>query len=76
MKNFIFKSSQDFGLIKNVFNKLEMLLSEQRKQRHDLSVLQTTINKLINDMNLQTQVNEYFDETSHQTESDDKRDLD
>ncbi len=63
MKNFIFKSSADDSrLIKNVFNKLDMLLAEQRHQRSDLSVAIALISKLINAANLQKQVDEYFDE--------------
>ncbi len=63
MKNFIFKSSEeDSGLIKNLFNKLEMLLNEQRHQRSDLSIILGLLNKLINSSNLQKQVDEYFED--------------
>ncbi len=70
MKNFIFKSEADFHKI--VFNKLEMLLTEQRKQRMDLSTIMRMLQKLINDANLQKQVDEYFedDEPSPQTDRD------
>ena len=83
MKNFIFKSSEeDSGLIKNVFNKLDMLLAEQRHQRADLSTIKKDTSKLINSMNLQKQVDDYFskdeeeafDETSPQTESEEQKD--
>ncbi len=60
MKNFIFKSEADFHKI--VFNKLDMLLAEQRKQRADLYTLNRDVNKIINSMNLQKQVDEYFEE--------------
>ncbi len=72
MKNFIFKSEADFHKI--VFNKLDMVLTEQRHQRSDLSILLIGINKLLNSQNLQKQVDEYFDdeETSPQTEIEDK----
>ncbi len=71
MKNFIFKSS-DFGLIKNVYNKLDIILAEQRHQRSDLSLIQRMIQTLLNDKKLQKQVDAYFedDETSPQTESE------
>ncbi len=59
MKNFIFKSEADFHKI--VFNKLDMLLAEQRNQRSDLGILLALINKLINAANLQKQVDDYFD---------------
>ncbi len=76
MKNFIFKSEADFHKI--VFNKLEVILAEQRNQRADLSTILRMLQKLINDANLQKQVNEYFeqDETSPQTEQSTKADLD
>ncbi len=61
MKNFIFKSKADFHKI--VFNKLEMLLTEQRLQRMDLAVITRLLNKVINSSNLQKQVDEYFEES-------------
>ncbi len=72
MKNFIFKSQQDFHKI--VFNQLDMLLTEQRNQRNDLRQLQSTLNRLITDKALQKQVDTYFedDETSPQTDSDEQ----
>jgi len=76
MKNFIFKSEADFHKI--VFNKLEIILSEQRHQRADLNTIQMIVQKILNDLNLQKQVDEYFetDETSPQTEQSTKADLD
>ncbi len=70
MKNFIFKSEADFHKI--VFNKLDMLLAEQRHQRRDLSVLLRLVKTLEIDRNLQNTVDKYFDEdeTSPQTDSD------
>ncbi len=59
MKNFIFKSEADFHKI--VFNKLDMLLAEQRKQRADLYTIDRKIHSIINSLNLQKQVDEYFD---------------
>jgi len=66
MTNFIFKSQ---GLIKNVYNKLEIIQSELRHQRSDNVQILFLLNKLIVDKNLQTQVDEYFEETPPQTES-------
>ncbi len=60
MKNFIFKSNADFHKI--LFNKLDMLLAEQRNQRHDLFVCIKLIKELVNTSNLQKQVDEYFEE--------------
>ncbi len=73
MKNFIFKSEADFHKI--VFNKLEMLLGEQRHQRADLASIDRLLNRMYNDLNLQKQVDEYFeenDETSPQTDTENK----
>ncbi len=60
MKNFIFKSDADFHKI--LFNKLDMVLAEQRHQRSDLAIILSMLDKLINSANLQKQVDEYFDE--------------
>ncbi len=60
MKNFIFKSPQDFHKI--VFNKLDMLLAEQRHQRVDLADVRRFLIVMKNDMNLQKQVDEFFEE--------------
>ncbi len=60
MKNFIFKSEADFHKI--VFNKLDMLLAEQRHQRSDLSTLLRQMKLIYNALALQKQVDEYFDD--------------
>ncbi len=60
MKNFIFKSEADFHKI--VFNKLDMILTEQRHQRSDLSILLSQMSKIYNALALQKQVDDYFDE--------------
>ncbi len=60
MKNFIFKSEADFHKI--VFNKLDMLLAEQRHQRSDLQILLRKTQAVYNALALQKQVDEYFDE--------------
>jgi len=85
MKNFIFKSEADFHKI--VFNKLDMLLTEQRHQRRDLGLVLRKLEFVLNHLNLQKQVDDYFDdkddpntppidETSHQTDQSTKADLD
>ncbi len=66
MKNFIFKSTEDFHKI--VFNKLEILLAEQRHQRQDLALLLGHTSKIINSLNLQKQVDEYFEDSSQEEE--------
>ncbi len=72
MKNFIFKSHEDFHKI--VFNKLVTILDEQRHQRMDLADINRLLGLLVTDKNLQKQVDQYFDsdETSPQTESDEQ----
>ncbi len=70
MKNFIFKSS-DFGLIKNVSNKLDMVLAEQRHQRVDLADIKRLLQSFINDRNLQKTVDKYFDDTEDIPEVED-----
>ncbi len=60
MKNFIFKSS-DFGLIKNCFNKLEIIQTELRAQRQDNVQILFLLNKLLVNTRLQKQVDDYFD---------------
>jgi len=76
MKNFIFKSEADFHKI--VFNKLDMLLSEQRHQRQDLTTVIRLVTSIKLDKDLQKQVDQYFeeDETSPQTDQSTKADLD
>ncbi len=60
MKNFIFKSEADFHKI--IFNKLDMLLAEQRHQRSDLSILISKMTTIYNALALQKQVDEFFEE--------------
>ncbi len=72
MKNFIFKSEADFHKI--VFNKLDMLLDEQRHQRMDLTTIIRLVTSMKIDKSLQNTVDKYFEEdenfseTSPQTE--------
>ncbi len=73
MTNFIFKSSK--GLIKNspittdgLDKHLNYIQIEQRHQRQDLSDIKRMLNKLLIDKHLQMQVDEYFEETSPQTD--------
>ncbi len=72
MKNFIFKSPQDFHKI--VFNKLDMVLAEQRHARQDLAVILRGLNLVINDAKLQKQVDEYFDDEDNTKDTPDAED--
>ncbi len=74
MTNFIFKSQ---GTYKKLANKLEIIQSELRHQRHDNTLIISLLQKLITNANLQKQVDEYFDEspgdeTSPQTDSEEQ----
>ncbi len=60
MKNFIFKSQQDFHKI--VFNKLETIQKELRHNRTDNSDILRLLQKLCVDAGLQKQVDQYFDD--------------
>ncbi len=73
MTNFIFKSQ---GTYKKLCQQLVIIQSELRHQRSEHAVMLSLLNKLVTSQNLQKQVDEYFDETSHQTDSDEQRDLD
>ncbi len=61
MTKFLFKST-NADLSKNIINKLDMLLAEQRHQRSDLSILRSKMTSVYNALALQKQVDEYFDE--------------
>ncbi len=60
MKNFIFKSDADFHKI--LFNKLDMILTENRYQRMDLADLKRVLHMMSTDSSLQKQVDDYMDE--------------
>ncbi len=67
MKNLFLSPAS--GLLKNVFNKLDIIQSELRHQRQDNVQILFLLNKILVDTRLQKQVDDYFDETSHQTDS-------
>ncbi len=77
MNNLFFKSSK--GLIKNnsislgwLNGQMNLMLMEQRRQRADLKEVKLMINKLLISTHLQNQVDEYFEEKSPQTDSDEQ----
>ncbi len=70
MKNFIFKSTDaDF---KKMFSIIETIQKNVLYSTHQLDFLRKTILELVHDKDLQSTVDKYFDETSHQTESDEQ----
>ncbi len=82
MTNFIFKSPK--RLIKNVDNtpnlnilgQLKIIQGQNRFLRQDLVDVKLMLNKLLIDKHLQMQVDEYFEETSPQTERPQQEDID
>ncbi len=60
MTKFLFKSNSQSDFSKNISNKLDMILTEQRHQRSDLAILLNQMSKIYNALALQKQVDEYF----------------
>ncbi len=70
MKNFIFKSTDaDF---KKMFSIIEIIQKNVLYLTYRIDTLLKEVKTLTVDKGLQAQVDEYFDETSHQTDTDDK----
>ncbi len=70
MKNFIFKSTDaDF---KKMFSIIETIQKNVLYLTYRIDTLLKEVKSLTVDKGLQSQVDEYFDETSHQTDTDDK----
>ncbi len=74
MTNFIFKSAN--RLIKNspltegyIMTKLESIQNELRHQRSDHKDMSLKLERLLIDKHLQMQVDNYFEETSPQTDT-------
>ncbi len=70
MKNFIFKSTQ--ADLQKMFQLLETIQSNGLYVTHRIDKLIRIMNELNHDKNLQNTVDKYFDETSHQTDSDEQ----
>ncbi len=68
MKNLFLSPAS--GLLKNVFNKLDMIQSELRHQRQDNVQILFLLNKILVDSRLQKQVDEYFDDKEQDTPED------
>ncbi len=70
MKNFIFKSTDaDF---KKMFSIIETIQKNVLYLTYRIDTLLKEVKSLTVDKGLQSQVDEYFDETSHQTDNEDK----
>ncbi len=70
MKNFIFKSDADFHKI--LFNKIDMVLAEQRHQRMDLAVINRMLIRVINDYKIGSQANQYYEDSQQREPEEDK----
>ncbi len=70
MKNFIFKSTDaDF---KKMFSIIETIQKNVLYLTYRIDTLLKEVKALTVDKGIQSQVDEYFDETSHQTDTEDK----
>ncbi len=71
MTNFIFKSNAD---LQKIYHLGEIELAVLREQRLQLDRIEYFLKKLVVDKNLQKQVTDFYDydETSHQTDFEDK----
>ncbi len=70
MKNFIFKSTDaDF---KKMFSIIETIQKNLLYVTYRVDTLLKEVKALTVDKGLQTQVDEFYDETSHQTDNEDK----
>ncbi len=66
MKNFIFKSTE--ADLQKMFQYLETQQKNVLYLTHQVDFIRQTVVKLLHDKGLQTQVDEYFEETSPQTD--------
>ncbi len=70
MNKFLFKSTDaDF---KKMFSVIETIQKNVLYSTHQLDFLRKTILELVHDKDLQSTVDKYFDETSHQTDTDEQ----
>ncbi len=70
MKNFIFKSTD--ADLQKMFSFLVIIQKNVLYLTHQVDFIRKEVVKLGHDKDLQTTVDKYFDETSHQTDYEDK----
>ncbi len=70
MKNFIFKSTD--ADLQKMFQYLETIQKNILYMTHQVDFIRRTVVETRHDKDLQTTVDKYFDETSHQTDSDEQ----
>ncbi len=68
MKNFIFKSTD--ADLQKMFQYLVTIQKNVLYLTHQVDFIRKTLVEFKHDKDLQTTVDKYFDETSHQTDSD------
>ncbi len=74
MKNFIFKSTA--ADLQKMFSILENLQKNMVYSTYKMDAILKIVKSLESDVKLQKQVDDYFDETSPQTDPENKMDLD
>ncbi len=67
MNNLFSKSPETY---EKLIHLTQMILTEQRHQRADMATMKKQLHMVINHMNLQKQVDEYFDEDEKPEESE------
>ncbi len=70
MKNFIFKSTD--ADLQKMFSNIETIQKNVLYLTYRMDMLIKRYDTILADKGLQKQVDEYFDETSHQTDSDEQ----
>ncbi len=70
MNKFLFKSTEaDF---QKLYQLLETIQKNVLYSTHQIDFIRKELMKLVHDKDLQSTVDKYFDETSHQTDSDEQ----
>ncbi len=69
MKNFIFKS-QTPSTYKKLYQSIDTIQKNVLYLTHQVDYIRKQLDKLSHDKDLQTTVDKYFDEMSHQTDTD------
>ncbi len=70
MKNFIFKST--YADLQKMFSTLDTIQKNVLYLTFQIDICNKNLRKVIIDKDLQSTVDKYFDETSHQTELDEQ----
>ncbi len=70
MKNFIFKSTE--ADLQKMFSNIDIIQKNVLYCTFRIDTILKNVGKILHDKDLQTTVDKYFDETSHQTEQDEQ----